>query len=205
VLPFFDGCGPFKRWIRTTATVSEMNNGTSTNVMPSEVEDLVRSTVYRIRSSGGNVVGIIGFSQGTRVVAGLLRCAEIVKALKQNGEAVDGLDWCDWTFGISICGSYPPPLIAPSVSAALEASKLSETEKKELLEKKIVTPTFHVLGTQDEWKWAGDILIERCYEVAEGKSTVKVLDIGHYYPVQPGENEEIGAWVTKVVKGEKAG
>lgn len=168
--------------------------------MPSEVEELVRSTVKRIRDSGGEVVGLIGFSQGTRVVTGLLKCAEIVAALKKNGEDVEELDWCDWGFGITICGSAPPPFIAQSVSAAMNASKLSEDEKKELLDSKIAIPSYHILGNQDEFKGVGERLIEQCYEVAEGKSTVKEVDIGHFYPIQQAENEQLGKWAIDIFK-----
>jgi hypothetical protein len=45
--------------------------------MPIEVENLVRTTVEKVRAKGGKVVGTIGFSQGTRVAAGLLRGSEI--------------------------------------------------------------------------------------------------------------------------------
>lgn len=207
VLPFFDGCGPFKRWIKVTATVTEMKNGSSTNALPTEVEDLVRTAVKRIQASGGRVAGLIGFSQGTRVVAGLLKCAEIIKVLKQKDEAAlagKDLDWCNWGFAISVCGSYPPPLLAPSVTAVLAASSLSETEQKELIGSKITTPVFHVQGEQDEWKWASELLIENCYDVQEGKSVVKEWTMGHHYPVQVEESEEIGQWASQTTKAVEA-
>lgn len=203
VLPFFDGCGPFKRWIKGTASVTEMKAGTTTNALPVEVEDLVRNAVNRISSSGGKVIGLIGFSQGTRVIAGLLKSSEIVKTLKQKDPAAlegKNLDWCDWTFGISVCGSYPPALLAPSVTAALASSSLSEEEKKEVLESKITMPVFHVQGAQDEWKWASALLLENCYDIQEGKSVMKEWEMGHHYPTQPEESEEIAQWVAETVE-----
>ena len=198
VLPFFDGCGPFKRWVNFPVPPSETKSGKSSNVLPAEVEDLVRSTVRRIHSTGGQVVGLIGFSQGTRVVSGLLKCAEIVKELKEKGEPVDDLDWCDWNFGVIICGSFPPPLLAQSITSALKSSKLSEEEQKKLVEKKISIPTFHVLGNQDEYKWSAEMLVDWCYEVAEGKSKVRELDIGHHYPVKPQNTEEMATWMKEL-------
>ena len=62
--------------MQSTVTISDMKAGNSTNAMSPEVEDLVRTTVKRINSSGGKVVGLIGFSQGTKVVAGLLKGTE---------------------------------------------------------------------------------------------------------------------------------
>ena len=95
----------------------------------------------------------------------------------------------------------PPPLLVPSVVSALNASeKVAEEEKKELLGKKIAIPTFHVQGNQDEFKWAGQLLIEQCYEVGEGESTVRELDIGHFYPVQQEDTDAIAKWLKEVAK-----
>ena len=180
-----------------------MKAGASTNAMPSEVEDLIRSTVQRIQSSGGTVVGLIGFSQGTKVVAGLLKGAEIARALKEKG-AVEGEDlyWCCWKFGISVCGSYPPPLLPPSVISALSSfSSLEKAEQEALLHGKITTPTLHVQGNQYEWNLAGEALIKGFYETGEGKSVVKEWDMGHYYPTLPQESEEIAGWIKGAMAG----
>ncbi|KAL7772383.1 hypothetical protein CFE70_002342 [Pyrenophora teres f. teres 0-1] len=182
--------------------VGQIKNGTGSSAMEPQVQDLVRSTVERINASGGKVVGIIGFSQGTKVLAGLLKGSELRAALAAKGEDVSDIAWCDFQFGVVVCGSFPPPLFPQDVIAKVEkAAGLSEAEKKELLERKISTPTFHVVGTQDEYEWAGDALIGGYFEVAEGKSEVRKWDMGHYYPTRPEENEEIGKWMVDVMKG----
>jgi hypothetical protein len=76
---------------------------------------------------------------------------------------------------------------------------MSEEERKELLAKKIELPTFHVQGLQDEWKWAGQGLIDGWYEIGEGKSVVRHWEQGHLYPVKPEESEEIGDWMLGVL------
>lgn len=170
-----------------------MRTGDSTSALSPEVEALVRTTVQRIRAEGGRVVGLIGFSQGTKVVAGLLRGAEIRKVLgKQGGRDTE---WCDFSFGVSVCGSYPPPLLPPSITAAVQASSLSGDEQTALLARKIAVPTFHVIGKADEWNWAGRGLIKGHFEVADGKSEVVEWDMGHHYPVKPEESEKIGKWM----------
>jgi hypothetical protein len=189
--------------MQSSVTISDMKAGNSTTAMAPEVEDLIRSTVQRINSTGGKVVGLIGFSQGTKVVAGLLKGCEIRRALAEKGIDVSQLAYLDFDFGVSVCGSYPPPLIPPSVSTALEAaasSGLSEEERKELLEKKVSLPAFHVQGLQDEWNWAGQGLIDRWYEVGEGRSVVRHWEQGHFYPVQPEESQEIGDWMASVLR-----
>lgn len=192
VLPFFDGCGPFKRWLPPSEKVSieTMRSGQSTSALSPEVEDLVRSTVLRIRAAGGRVIGLIGFSQGTKVVAGLLRASEVRRELGLTGEEVD---WCDFELGVSVCASYPPLLMPPSI-----ASRLPSEEA--YLKQKIKTPSFHVQGKQDEWMWAGQGLIEKHYEVREGMSEVVTWDMGHHYPVQPQESERIAEWMVGVLR-----
>ncbi|KAF2845867.1 hypothetical protein T440DRAFT_459541 [Plenodomus tracheiphilus IPT5] len=216
ILPFFEGCDPFYRWLPPTEkiTLEAMHTGNSTHILAPEVESLIASTIQRIQSTtGSKVVGLIGFSQGTKVVAGLLRGLEIRRAMLAAGEEEvrkTGSWLDDILFGVSICGSYPPPLIPASVLAALDkvsssSSSSSATgswtqeEKRRLLEKKIEIPTFHVQGTNDEWKWAGDGLIEGHYEVEEGKSVKVEWEMGHHYPVLPEESERVGGWMVEVL------
>ncbi|KAH7070529.1 serine hydrolase FSH [Paraphoma chrysanthemicola] len=192
VLPFFDGCGPFKRWLPPTEKVSieTMRNGGSTSGMSVEVETLVRETVLRIRSEGGKVVGLIGFSQGTKVVAGLLRASDLRRTLPDLASNPD-LSWCDFSFALSVCASYPPPLFPPSITAQIPSD-----QAEALLKEKIKLPAFHVQGAQDEWNWAGRGMIERFYDVSEGgKSELVEWEMGHHYPVKPEESQRIGEWL----------
>lgn len=169
--------------------------------MAPEVEEIVRETVQRVRSSGSRVVGLIGFSQGTRVVAGLLQACEIRRALGIQGE-----DWCDFEFGLSVCPSYPPPIIPPSIAKALSESSLSAEEQKSLVAKKIEVPSLIVIGKKDEWNWAGQAMIEKHYVVQEGSSSeLMECDNGHVYPVLPEESEKMGQWMVEVLKKSEEG
>jgi len=143
------------------------------------------------------VVGLIGFSQGTRVVAGLLKAAEMRHAL---GEAADSeLDWLDFDFGLSVCSSFPPPLVPPEIMEALAASNIPDAERTAIEEAKIKTPTLHVLGKQDEWRWAGTVLIEGSYVEAgdgnPGQTAVFEFATGHHYPVQAADTEKVKKWM----------
>ncbi|KAF2183164.1 citrinin biosynthesis oxidoreductase-like protein CtnB [Zopfia rhizophila CBS 207.26] len=190
VLPFFDGCGPFKRWIppHEKHTSERIKNGGVSGDMSPEVESLIKSTVQDVRQSGSRVVGLIGFSQGTRVVAGLLKGAEIRQKLGRQEE-----DWLDFRFALSVCGSYPPPLIPPSITKLL--SSVEEGERKKIMEEKVRMPTLHLQGKQDEWEWAGKMLIEGVYEMGEGMTKVMECEMAHFYPVLQEENEGIRDWV----------
>ncbi|KAF2637216.1 hypothetical protein P280DRAFT_112099 [Massarina eburnea CBS 473.64] len=195
ILPFFEGCGPYYRWLPPSEklTIADMRSGAGSSSLPPSVATLVHSTVTTVTAKGGRVVGLLGFSQGTRVVAGLLKGAEIAR---EKGGEVEGLEWCDFAFGISVCGSYPPPLIPESAKSVLAENPDAE---KEALGAKIKIPTLHVLGNQDEWEWASKLLIEGHYDVGGGSELVS-LDIGHHYPVKPEDSQRIADWVLQLWK-----
>lgn len=204
ILPFFDGCGPFARWLPPAEKVSieVMKAGTSTSEMSKEVEKLVREAVQKVNSNGGRVVGLVGFSQGTKVVAGLLRGAQIRREIGARGE-----EWLDsFHFALSVCASYAPPLLPPGVLKLPEWQAKSEEEKEKLKGEKIKAPVLHVMGEQDEWKWAGDGLIEGHFEVGEGKSEVETWQMGHHYPQKPEESEHMKDWLVgqlRILEGGK--
>lgn len=193
ILPFFDGCGPFARWLPPAEKVSIeiMKAGSSTGELSKEVEKLVREAVQRVNSNGGRVVGLVGFSQGTKVVAGLLRGAQIRRQLGARGE-----DWLDsFHFALNVCASYAPPLLPPGVLKLPEFQGKSEEEREALRQEKIELPVLFVQGEQDEWKWAGDGLISGHFEVGEGKSVVETWQMGHHYPQKPEESEKMKDWL----------
>ncbi|ORY12539.1 serine hydrolase FSH [Clohesyomyces aquaticus] len=211
ILPFFEGCGPFKRWLPPSekVTIEGMKSGSASSIMPQPVTSLIQSIIHRISLSGSRVVGLLGFSQGTRVVAGLLKAKELRRRALASpsstsiSESTSELDleassWLDtFEFAVSVCGSYPPPLIPEILSLSISVAGKEKEEKEEGGEKdhKIETPTLHVQGLQDEWHWAGKLLIESVYEVAEGKSEVFEFQMGHHYPVLAEDTERIRDWV----------
>ncbi|KAF1958393.1 hypothetical protein CC80DRAFT_30132 [Byssothecium circinans] len=202
ILPFFEGCGPYHRWIPPSETLSiaAMRSGSGSSTLPPEVEDLVHSTITSVAEKGSRVVGLLGFSQGTRVVAGLLKAAEIVQA-RAPGDAA--LAWLDFRFAVSVCGSYPPPLVPGAAKALVEG------EGGGVLAEKIKVPTLHVQGEKDEWDWAGKLLVEGSFDVGGDAGTgtgtgrgseVLRLDMGHHYPVKAEDSKKIADWVLSVWK-----
>ncbi|KAH8719204.1 citrinin biosynthesis oxidoreductase-like protein CtnB [Phaeosphaeriaceae sp. PMI808] len=189
VLPFFDGCGPFKRWLPPADQLSTeaIRAGESTHTLAPEVEFLVRTTVERVQGKGSRVVGLVGFSQGTRIVSGLIRAAEVYRSSPSLYASLSFT--ADLAFGLLVCPSYPPPVFPSALPEDL------------VLDKKITSPMFHVLGLQDEWKWAGESLIEKFFEKGEGRSVVVEWEMGHYYPVNSEESEAIAKWMIRAFRG----
>lgn len=176
-----------------------MKAGEASGSLPPEVSSLIQATARAVRARGSRVAGLIGFSQGTRVVAGLLKGMEIVRVLKGEGVDVAELEgWLDFGFALSVCGSYPPPLVPREVVEAMRGAGWSEERVKEMGMGKIGVPVLHVQGRTDEWAWAGKLLIEHCYEVGEGRSEVLEADMGHHYPTRTEETEKLRDWVLEV-------
>lgn len=207
ILPFFEGCGPYKRWLppNEKVTLEGMRNLAASGDMPPEVEDLMRDTVSRVRANGSKVVGVIGFSQGTRVATGILRGAEIRRQVVQeldNGkpgellgqkEKLEKLEDSEWlsdiAFGLCVCPAYPPPLVPLCASALLNTGSTARQEYK------CGMPMLFIQGAQDEFEWCGQMLIDGFFELGDGKAQMWRLEMGHHYPVPPEESIRISNWV----------
>jgi hypothetical protein len=165
-----------------------MRAGTSSGVMTREVEDVVKAAIERVRASGGRVVGLLGFSQGTKVVSGLLRASELRREVGMVEE-----DWCDFRMAICVCSSYPPPLMPQSITARLP-------EGTNLWQKRITTPVFLAQGKQDEWLWAGQLMIGKYFQQGKGKAEFNEFNMGHHYPVVASDNERISEWLSRMAE-----
>ncbi|KAH8597966.1 serine hydrolase FSH [Bisporella sp. PMI_857] len=91
VLPFFEGCDPFFRWISRDGEVD----------LSAKVRDLLlASEAEQRRKDGRGFVGVLGFSQGARVASGLLLEQQLRG--KDGGEGGKGLG-----FGVFLNGTSP--------------------------------------------------------------------------------------------------
>ena len=88
VLPAFADCAPYYSWLNPGSTTLEQDQR--------RVRQVLRKI---IKDDGGEFVGLVGFSQGARLTAGLL-------ADQEEGIATEGIP--RWKFGVMLCGSYPP-------------------------------------------------------------------------------------------------
>ncbi|PMD35297.1 hypothetical protein L207DRAFT_516244 [Hyaloscypha variabilis F] len=146
VLPVFESCGPFLRWTRSPsdATLSE------------ETRTLITNACEKTE-----FVGVMGFSQGAKLAAGLL--------LEQQVKGRKG-----FKFGVLLMGVSPPMV-----------SGLSEEEKAT----RINVPSVVVLGKEDPWREEGRRLYDEFWE--EGKASLLELGIGHRLPTLDFENSMI--------------
>lgn len=176
VLPIFETAGPFFGW-------------TATNEAD---EDRVRSTLQQEleKEDGAPLVGVLGFSQGGKIAAGLLHEHE------QTSGAVPGL----W-FGVIINSSYPPLRQASNPSATLP--RLTESARKEWDDQHeacIHLPSIHVHGRSDEDIDSSRLLV-RCFDPAT--ATVMEFDSGHHLPLSVDDTQEVADEIWRVYQQQR--
>lgn len=165
VVPVFEGMGPFYRWARTGE---------------SEREDRLGHVLRRtLRTKGGPWVGVLGFSQGGRLAAGLL--LEF-----QQGKLQGLAEGLDFKFGLFFGASYP--LLLASNGGFLEQSQKEHLVPDEKLKGAISIPSVHVMGLQDGVLPMSELLAQ-CFD--SKTSQVFHFDIGHFMPKDPEHNRKI--------------
>lgn len=168
VLPVFEGCDPFYRW-----TVPESQNHEQDQ---RHVRQVLREAIKNDEGDG-EFVGVLGFSQGGRMAAGLLADLE-------EGEAT-GLPY--WQFGVLICAGYPP--LSMSTSRLGGAKPKGEVDGhgplREPGEEEIIhVPSVHVRGTLDPHLEKGRRLVK--YFDEKTRISMEFV-MGHHLPAAAGD------------------
>ncbi|KAG4432464.1 hypothetical protein IFR05_012054 [Cadophora sp. M221] len=146
VMPVFEGCGPFYRWTKL-----------GSDDMPDETKKLIADVLAR---RDKNFVGIIGFSQGAKLAAGV--CLEQqIRASKTADVKRLGL----LKFAVFLNGTSPPL-----------TSMLTAEEKGELIK----IPSVHVVGLQDPWREESAALFGNSFDKKNSKKIE--FDLGHRLP-----------------------
>lgn len=163
MLPFFEGMGPYRRWIDADGN----DRG--------KVRPLLRKTMVE---DGGNFVGVLGFSQGARLALGLLH-----EKQEEHPEAFD-----EFKFGVFICGTYPPlglsSSLFPIAPTALFASQGWEEKHEQILR----IPSIHVIGEKDPFSGKSRLLAQ-CSEPSS--ATIMEFDTGHQLPVRSADTQRL--------------
>lgn len=181
VLPVFEGAGPYYEWL----------------AKDHEGEERVRSLLQKKlhEDDGAPFVGVMGFSQGTRIGSGLLH------EQQQSGAVAPSL-----CFGVFLNGSYPP-LRQPSNPSKLFPGIVEFTqdesarEWKEQHEGAIHLPSVHVHGRQD-WVLPRSRLLAKCFDSAS--TTTFEFDNGHFLPTRDEDNQKIADEIVKIYQAELA-
>lgn len=175
VLPFFEGAGPYYQWISENDGEEE------------QVRERIEDALLKDNGRAGPFVGVIGFSQGARVAAGLLHEAQDRKG--------DGLKK-GLRFGVLINGSYPPLRQSSNRSTTLpQLSEHTQREWKDQHEGVIHIPSIHVHGSRDDALPLSKLLAG-CFDPST--ATELEYDNGHHLPVSDDDTKVIADHVLRV-------
>ncbi|KAL2050614.1 hypothetical protein ABVK25_009122 [Lepraria finkii] len=168
VLPVFENCGPYHRWFILGSSTPERDQQRVRQVLRKAIAD---------DPGDGEFVGVMGFSQGGRMAAGLL-------ADQEEGEAT-GLPY--WQFAVLLCASYPPLSMSNERArkepkgVVDEHGEISEPEEREI----ISIPSVHVRGTLDPHREKGRRLAK--YFNRETSVSMEFV-MGHHLPGAAGDS-----------------
>ena len=157
VMPTFEGCVPFCSWAKP-----------GVDGMPDETRELITDVVRE-----HEFVGVLGFSQGGKLTAGLL----LEQQLEDKARAVGDGDVerrTEFRFGV-ICMGTSPPLTSPPFG--LPADEI------------ITIPTVHLIGKEDEWKDLGKALYNDYFD--HDRSKMLVFDVGHRLPTELADTKKV--------------
>ena len=157
VMPTFEGCGPYHRWT---------NPGI--DGMPDETRALIEEVV-----SEQEFVGVLGFSQGAKLAAGLLLEQQLEE---KSGEAENGEVGrrSKFNFGV-LCMGVNPPLT--SLPLGLVGAEI------------ITIPTLHLIGNEDPWRDAGKKLYNEHFDHEQSK--LFLFDVGHRLPTEEADTKRV--------------
>ncbi|KAL1838453.1 hypothetical protein VTJ49DRAFT_2650 [Mycothermus thermophilus] len=180
VLPFFEGCDPYLAWLDDTTPASEQAFWAG-----NEIANLARE----IRQLG-DVVAIVGFSQGAKIAM------EVVRRLEEEGSSSSSPS--PVKIVLSICGTAPfhGGLIGGGGKGEQDPER--EALYQESLKRGVVkAESVHWIAERDPWKAESDKLVDFFDE-----TTRKVIRArgGHHMPLDDKANEQLAKLVTEAVK-----
>lgn len=168
MLPAFASVTPFYRWVSTRF---QLGDGDVEVTAADEVRVMDNIILNAMEENGGreSFVGVMGFSQGARLTAGML--------LRQQMEIRDlGASKWNFRFGVVIGGPYPPIGLSPTGA---------EVEDYSLMGK---MPTVHAWGRDDPVRFGAKDMVDAC---DSADTFVMDFEGGHHLPLTDPEADEL--------------
>lgn len=167
MLPTFEPLAPFYRWVSTRFRLGE-SDVESTRPEEVKVIDDIISRAMEENGGAESFVGVMGFSQGARLTAGLL--------LRQQLEIRDfGHSRWRFKFGVMIGGPFPPIGLTPP-GMEVDYGVLAQV------------PTVHAWGREDHLRAYAKELADAC---DSPDTFVMSFDGGHHLPLKDHEADEL--------------
>ena len=140
VTSVYESFGPFRAWL---------DPGQDSQFLSKEVEISIRKAIAadNMRGATGDFVGLLGFSQGARVCASLLRAQQISNA--QSDVRV----LPKWKFAMLLAGRGPLLMTASEATKGANFRHMVRSPSQDSFEEQpqslLKAPTIHVHGLQD--------------------------------------------------------
>lgn len=168
VLPFFEGLGPYSRWVAWGNYVG-IRTPEEREVEEQVVSERLKEALAQEAGQGTPVVGIMGFSQGARVAAGIL-------LRKQKGELKDQ----HLSFGVLLAGTYPPICLPTQPGVYDQVIRI---------------PTVHMHGSDDVHLAQGNTLFAKSCDPL----TASLMEFkgAHHLPTSPDDTKRLADMILR--------
>ncbi|KAF7155370.1 hypothetical protein CNMCM5623_007441 [Aspergillus felis] len=181
VLPVFADYAPFKSWF-TQDQRGERADGSGYDSSGNDgIERVWR--LMEDKGPGGEWVGAMGFSQGSRVAGGLL--------LDQQRRAALGIPkktHIELLFGVMCNGAGAP----------MESDAAEHVTKSDESLNRVSLPTLHVHGLRDPFLMLGKLQLEDCYDPKT--ATLYEVDYHHAMPWVRHEAKQLADHIRTIYK-----
>jgi len=174
VLPFFVGLGPYFTWGDPDLVERGLDPD---SCAPEETTTLLRNIIsQQAAKTGDHFVGVMGFSFGARVAAGLLLEKENRDRLRREDEEPSQSPPAGFLFGVFLNATYPP--FTPHGSAFEPSLRIS-------------IPTLHAIGNLDPYRPKSEMLLANACDKNSARSITFQID--HRLPVTIDDTSKLAA------------
>jgi pimeloyl-ACP methyl ester carboxylesterase len=168
MLPVFASLAPFHRWVSRRFKPGEGG----VEATPADEVRVVDSIILRAMAEHGgrnSFVGVMGFSQGARLAAGLLLRQQL--EIKHHGSSEWGFKFC-----VVIGGPFPPIGLMTPEDVELDYSVLRQV------------PTVHAWGRDDQVRQGAREMAHAC---DSPNTFVMDFEGAHHLPLKDSEADEL--------------
>jgi predicted esterase len=199
--------GPFRGWLLSAA---ENASGTDSELRAAQVVAHIQDALHTaicaddLQGATGEVVGLLGFSQGAKVAASILYAQQVCQQHLLGSSATV---WPDFRFAVLMAGRGPLVWLLPGVAtppgfisaaqpatAVLSDDGMGPAERLDLLQ----LPTLHVHGLHDTALELHRRLLKRYFRA----DSVSLLEWqgGHRVPIRTLHVDELVEGILKVAR-----
>lgn len=193
VTTVYGDSGPFRRWFRWLPEHPQVEPWSAIRSIQESLDAAVEEDDRR--GATGEVVGLLGFSQGAKLAASLLLAQQW---RGENGVKVDGGEMRNYRFAVLLAGRaplvafHPGQLENPNLVDANHSGDQIEVDVWKGTDHVLRMPNLHVHGLKDPGlelhrKLWGDY----CDDYGSGRARMVIWDGGHRVPILKGVVGEI--------------